>query len=115
MLALNDDDSSPRLEMIGTMIRPKTSSIIAAVVRTTPKRVFVKSLVVRMVKVVPRLVEQSADPAANACSAVALTSPLRQNERAIGMLIPVKATAVDIMRLALTAEKEVDRPPVKGN
>lgn len=48
------------------MIKQTTSSNIAAVVRTVPRRVFVSAEVPRMMKVVPRLVEHRAAPAENA-------------------------------------------------
>lgn len=56
----------PRLEMTWTMTRPTTSSIIAALVRTTPRREVASPLELRTVNVVPRLVEHSAAPAAKA-------------------------------------------------
>ena len=56
------------------MARPITSSIMAALVSTTPKRVVVSPLVLRIVKVVPRLVEHKAAPAENACREVVLAN-----------------------------------------
>lgn len=108
--ALKDSDS-PRLEMTCTMTRPTTSSIIAAVVKTVPRRVADKPLVLRIVKVVPRLVEQSAAPAAKACTGVAPTMISRTKERAMGKAIPVIATATERNRLAFREEKLVSRPP----
>jgi hypothetical protein len=52
--------------MIWTITRPTTSSIIAALVRTVPSLVPVRPLALRMVNVVPKLVEHNAAPAANA-------------------------------------------------
>jgi hypothetical protein len=66
VIAENEDAVDPSLEITETMTRPTTSSIMAALVRTVPSRVFVRPLVPRMVKVVPRLVEHSAAPAAKA-------------------------------------------------
>lgn len=56
---------------------PTTSSIIAALVRTTPILVVLKPLVCMTVKVVPKLVEHNAAPAAKACSGVAFASDSR--------------------------------------
>jgi hypothetical protein len=93
------------------MTRPTTSSIIAAVVKTVPRRVADKPLVLRTVKVVPRLVEHSAAPAAKACTGVAPTSVRRTKERAMGKAIPVIATATERNKLAFREEKLVSRPP----
>ena len=54
----------PRLEITCTITNPITSSIIAALASTTPNLVFANPLVLKIVKVVPRLVAQSAAPAA---------------------------------------------------
>ena len=56
----------PRLEMTCTITRPTTSSIIAALVSTTPNLVDDSPLDARTVKVVPKLVEHKAAPAAKA-------------------------------------------------
>ena len=61
-------------------------------------------LVLRMVNVVPRLVEQSAAPAAKACSGVAEARDRRLKESAMGTAMPVKATAVERTALAFKAE-----------
>jgi hypothetical protein len=61
----------PRFEMTCTITKPTTSSIIAALVRTTPRREAERPLEPRTVNVVPRLVEHNAAPAAKACSGVA--------------------------------------------
>lgn len=111
VVTLNDEAETPRLEMTCTMTRPTTSSIMAALVRTTPKRDLVSPLVVSTVKVVPKLVEQSAAPAANACNGVAPKRPWRTKESPIGALMPVIATPIDNRRLAFREEKEVARPP----
>ena len=60
----NDAPGEPRLEITWIMTNPTTSSSIAALVSTTPRRVAVNLLERRTAKVVPRLVEQSAAPAA---------------------------------------------------
>ena len=57
---------TPSSDTICTMIRPTISSSIAAVVRTVPSLVVTRLQVLRTAKVVPRLVEQRAAPAANA-------------------------------------------------
>jgi hypothetical protein len=93
------------------MTSPTKSSIIAALVRTTPNLVVVSPLDASTVKVVPRLVEHNAAPAAKACDGVASRSPWREKERAMGTRIPVMATANERRRLALSEVKEVDRPP----
>lgn len=72
-------------------------------------------LALRIVNVVPRLVEQSAAPAAKACMGVASTSDSRTKERAMGKLIPVIATATERERFALSERKFVSRPPANVN
>lgn len=47
--------------------------MIAALIKTVPGLVFVKPLVFNIVKIVPRLVEHRAAPAANACKDVTET------------------------------------------
>jgi hypothetical protein len=98
--------------MTCTITSPTTSSIIAALLNTVPSLVLDNPLVLRIVKVVPRLVEQSAAPAAKAWSGVALERDCRTNERAMGKLIPVMATAVERKRLAFRERKFVSSPPV---
>lgn len=93
------------------MISPRTSSSVAAVINTVPSRVVIRPLVDRTVNVVPRLVEQRAAPAGNDCSGVALARPSKENEKAIGKQIPVKATPADSAKFDLTAWKDVERPP----
>lgn len=113
--ALNDDDDvelAPRFAITWTMTRPTTSSIIAAPVRTTPSLVLTKPVVDRMVNVVPRLVEQSAAPAAKACSVVTSASLNNTNDNPIGAAMPVIATRVQNRRFAFNAENDVDNPPV---
>lgn len=110
MTALKDA-ASPRLEMTSTMTSPTTSSSIAAVVRTVPSRVADNPVVLKIVKVVPKLVEQSAAPAAKACMGVAPTRGSKTKERAMGKEIPVIATATERKRFAFREEKFVSRPP----
>ena len=107
------DEPAPRLEMIWTMIKPTTSSIIAALVSTTPKRLSVSPLVARTVNVVPNDVEHSAAPAAKACTGESGNSPRRTKDRPIGAAIPVRATAEDKKRLAFKAFRLLEMPPVK--
>jgi hypothetical protein len=57
-----------------------------------------------MVNVVPRLVEQSAAPAAKAWSGVAEARDRRLKESAIGKIMPVKATAIERTAFAFKAE-----------
>jgi hypothetical protein len=104
--------SPPRFEITWTMIRPMTSSIMAALVKTTPRRVAERPLVPRIVNVVPRLVEHNAAPAAKACNGVALSIGMTANDRPIGRRIPVVATIDERPRLALRDLKDVDKPPV---
>jgi hypothetical protein len=89
------------LEMTCTITRPTTSSIIAALVRTTPSRDDASPLEARTAKVVPRLVEHSAAPAAKACTGMALRSPWSVYERPMGTAMPVRATPDESSRLAL--------------
>jgi len=82
----------PRLEMTCVMTSPATSSSMAALERMTPSLLFSRPLVLRMVKVVPREVEQRAAPAAKACTADALSSFSKTKDRAMGVPTPIKAT-----------------------
>lgn len=84
---------------------------MAALVVTTPSLVLMSSVVVRMVKVVPRLVALNAAPAANAWSGVADNSRKSTKDSAIGAPIPVRATQADTTRFALNDENDVDSPP----
>ena len=70
-----------------------------------------KPLVFRIVKVVPRLVEQRAAPAANACKGVADARLRRQEAKAIGKQMPVKATNMERPAFAFRDLKFVFRPP----
>ena len=110
VISLNDEPA-PRLDMIWTMINPTTSSIIAALVSTTPKRLSVSPLVARTVNVVPKDVEHSAAPAANACTGESGRRPRRTKEMPIGAAIPVRATAEDKKRFAFKAFKLLEMPP----
>lgn len=94
------------------MIKPTTSSIIAALVSTTPKRLSVRPLVARTVNVVPSDVEHNAAPAANACTGERGRTPMRTKDRPIGAAIPVRATAVERKRLAFKAFKLLEMPPI---
>ena len=106
------DPPEPRLDTIWTITRPTTSSIIAAVVSTLPRRVDTKLLVPRTVNVVPRLVEHSAAPAAKDCIGVASAMGPRMNDRPIGAAMPVMATHVERRRFAFKLLMDVDSPPV---
>lgn len=108
----DDDDAVPRFEIICTITSPITSSIIAALPKTTPRRVLARPVVERIVKVVPMLVEQSAAPAANACRGVAESRDMRINERPMGTPTPVVATSAEKIKLDFTWAKEVDSPPI---
>lgn len=101
----------PKLLMTCTMTKPTTSSIIAALVRTTPRREVERPLEPRTVKVVPKEVEQSAAPAAKACNGEALRRPCREYDSPIGTAMPVKAIQVESSRLALSDGNEVCSPP----
>jgi hypothetical protein len=87
---------------------------MAALVKTTPSLDEESPLAARTVKVVPRLVEHRAAPAAKACTDVAPTNSCRIKERAMGTRIPVTATAEERKRLAFRDLKLLDRPPVGG-
>ena len=111
-VAASIDVVCPRLVMTCTMIRPTTSSIMAALVSTTPSRLSVRPLVLRTVKVVPSDVEQSAAPAANACKASMLSRPCKTYDNAIGALMPIIATVAERYRFARRVVRFVDKPPV---
>ena len=70
-----------------------------------------RPLVARTVNVVPRDVEHSAAPAANACTGESGRRPRRTNEMPIGAAIPVRATAEDKKRFAFKAFKLLEMPP----
>lgn len=110
--ALNEDEV-PRFDMIWTMTRPTTSSSIAALDRTTPKRLVTSPLELNRVKVVPRLVEQRAAPAAKAWRGVAFAMPIKEKDKTIGMMMPVDATATESSRFDLRAAQDVESPPSK--
>lgn len=97
--------------MIWTMTNSITSSIIAALDRITPSLDCAKPLVLSTVKVVPRLVEHKAAPAAKHCSGVASMMYRRMKESPMGKPMPVTATPGDKERLAFRDGSEVDRPP----
>lgn len=84
---------------------------MAALVNTTPILVLFKPLVCMTVKVVPKLVEHNAAPAAKACSGEAFTSTIKTKENAIGNTIPVSATRDERKKLALRLRKDVVKPP----
>lgn len=107
-----NEEPAPRLEMIWTMINPTMSSIMAALVSTTPKRLSVSPLVESTVNVVPSDVEHSAAPAAKACTGESGKRPRRTKERPMGAAIPVRATAEDKNRFALRAFRLLEMPPV---
>jgi hypothetical protein len=69
-------------------------------------------LVLKIVNVVPRLVEQRAAPAAKAWMGVAPTRGRRTKDKAMGKDIPVSATAIDRERFVFNAVKLVDSPPI---
>jgi hypothetical protein len=102
---------SPKSEMTRTIARPITSSNIAALVATIPRRVMIKFVLERMVKVVPRLVALSAAPAAKACSGLAATSFMSIKDSAIGTAIPVNATDTEMVRFGFKEESEAESPP----
>jgi hypothetical protein len=104
-------DPALRVGIIWTIIRPTMSSIMAALVRTTPRRLSVRPLVARTVKVVPSDVEHSAAPAANACTGESGNMPRRTKEIPMGAAIPVRATAEDKKRFALRDFRLLEMPP----
>ena len=87
IMALKEELPPPKFEMTCTMTRPTTSSM-AALARTTPSLDLMRPLVPKTVKVVPRLVEQSAAPAASG------------------------GTPTERRKLDLNVLREVDRPPI---
>lgn len=103
----------PEVMCTGGVI-PTTSSIIAALVRTTPILVVLKPLDCMTVKVVPKLVEHNAAPAAKACNDVAFASNSRIYDNPIGRAIPVTATPEERARLAFKDLNEVVSPPGLG-
>jgi hypothetical protein len=105
------DEPAPRVGMIWTMTRPTTSSIMAALVSTTPRRLSVRPLVARTVNVVPSDVEQSAAPAAKACTGDSGKRPRRTKERPMGTAMPVRATAEERKRFALRDLRLLEMPP----
>lgn len=100
------------------MIRPTTSSSIAADNRTIPILVFRNSGELlkdeRIANVVPREVEHNAAPAVNPCRGVAPNAKTKQrSESPIGVNIPTKATLMDRTTFAFKRSNLVDNPPGK--
>lgn len=93
------------------MIKPTTSSIMAADVNTTPRRVEESPLVPKMVNVVSRLVEHNAAPAANACNDDVPIMGKRKNDSPMGTAMPMAATPTDKNKLAFKDLNEVASPP----
>src|SRR6266536_4637261 len=113
VIVLREEAELPRLDIIWTIMRPTTSSSMAALVRITPRRVVINPLVLSTVNVVPRLLKQIAAPAANDCSGVAIARPSREKDNAMGKLIPVTATPMESNILAFKERKVVERPPIR--
>jgi hypothetical protein len=109
--ALKEELAAPRFEMVWTITSPTTSSNMAELVGTTPRRLWVRPLIFRTANVVPRLIEHSAAPAANACRGVAPTSPVSMNETLISAPIPVNATKTERKTFDFMALKLVDSLP----
>lgn len=84
---------------------------MAALESTTPNRLSVRPLVDSTVKVVPREVEQSAAPAANACTGESGIRPRRTKEMPMGAAMPVRATPEERDRFAFKALKLLEIPP----
>jgi hypothetical protein len=98
--------------MMPLMTNPTISSIIAALDSTTPRRLAPSPLVERIVNVVPRDVEHSAAPAANACTGVVpWTKAGRAKDSPMGAEIPTSATSEERWRLLFRAFRSVDSPP----
>lgn len=69
----------------------------------------------RIENVVPRLVAESAAPAAKAWSGVVPGAiGIRKKERQIGIIMPVAATAIERGRFDSRGTREVDKPPIKN-
>lgn len=109
---LEEDSEFPKLDITLTRTSPTTSSNMVALVRTMPILVLVRPVVPRIVNVVPKLVEQRAAPAVNACKGVAMTRVPRENENAIGSPTPVTAIAVERSRFAFNEAYDVESPPI---
>jgi len=98
-----------------TMIRPTTSSSMAAVTRTVPSLVVVSFEAERIAKVVPSEVDDRDAPAANAVrndTFVGVNRGMRMKDKAIGNPIPVIATIMDGMSVSSSNSRFVVRPPV---
>jgi hypothetical protein len=91
-----------------------TSSTIAALVSTTPRRVLANPAEERIVKVVPREVADKAAPATKDCRLVAPARGVRVKLRPMGRAMPVKATTRERGRFERRGFREVLRPPM-GN
>jgi len=65
----------------------------------------------RTANVVPRLVEQSAAPAAKHCKLEAPAKLDNMKDKPIGAPIPVAATATESVMLAFSDWNEVESPP----
>jgi len=58
---------------------------------------------------VPKLVQQRAAPAGNACNGFACARASNEENSAIGEQLPVNATPLNTAKFDLTALKEVER------
>ncbi len=105
-----EEEEFPRYEIIWTITSLTTSSSMAARDDTTPKRLVTSPLELNKIKVVPRLVDQRAAPAANAWRGVAFAMPIKGKDRPIGRRMPVEATATESSKSVLSGETDVDRP-----
>jgi hypothetical protein len=105
---------TPIVDIILTMTRPTTSSSIAAVTKTVPTLVEVNLAADRTANVVPKDVEQSEAPAANAASLliVAENIGMSKNDKAMGSKMPVHATRIASSKVCLSKTKSMPRPPV---
>lgn len=108
---VKSESDPPRFDITWTRTSPTTSSSIAALVSTVPRRDAVNPLAPRIENVVPKLVAQRAAPAANDWRGVADISSPRTNEKPIGNAMPVRATATERIKFAFREANEVERPP----
>ena len=111
MVGLTETPDELTFATTWTTMSPILSSIMAAAVSTVPCSVLLRPQVLRPVKAVPRLVEQSVAPAANAWSGVGDARQMRAKDIVNGVHSPMAATAIESKKSFPNAEADVDKPP----
>jgi hypothetical protein len=104
--------SSPIEDMTLTIMKPTTSSSIAAVTRTVPALVLISFSRNRIAHIIPNEVDDSAAPDAIAVRLSIVEIGIRRNDRRKGKMTPVAATRTEGMKFCLSNLNSVLKPPV---